>query len=74
MSTLASRLRWVADALTGSPVDTGLERAECELDELGHTIRWRVWRAGPDGYWRPDEWRPPTSWMAKRNATQGGAA
>jgi hypothetical protein len=69
-----SRLRWVADAITGAPVNTGIERAECILDEEGHTLIWRVWRAGPDGGWHADEWRPPTSWMEKRRATQGGAA
>ena len=71
---LVSRLRWVADALTGKAVNTALERAECVQDEAGHCLMWRVWRAGPDGRWWPDDWRPPTSWMVKQNAAQGGAA
>lgn len=73
-SAPVSSLRWVADALTGAKVNPGAERAECELDEEGHVRRWRIWTADPDGYWHPEPWRPPTSWMEKRRATQGGAA
>lgn len=63
-----SRLRYVTDSITGAPVNTGRERAECILDEDGHTTHWRLWMAGPDGSWRPEEWRPPTSWMLKKRA------
>jgi hypothetical protein len=60
-SRLVSRLRWVADGLTGAPVDTARERGECILDEEGHTVRWRVWVSGPDGGWLAQEWREPTA-------------
>lgn len=67
-----SRLRWVADSITGAPVDTARERAECELDSEGRTVRWRLWLVGPKG-WRPEPWRAPSSRpLAKRRGAIGG--
>jgi hypothetical protein len=69
-----SRLCFVRHGTTGAPVNTGIERAEC-IEHEGHTLRWRVWVAGPDGCWRPESWRPPVEWMlAQRRTTRGGAA
>jgi hypothetical protein len=61
-----SRLRWVSDAITGAKIGTGSERAECRIDGEGHTLIWRVWIRGPGERWRPEPWRPPTSWMRKQ--------
>jgi hypothetical protein len=57
-----ARLRYVVDRTTGKRLNTAVERAVCELDPDGFTVRWRVWVHHPDG-WRPEEWRRPVEWM-----------